>query len=166
MVGRSLVIFALAAMLAVACSDGDSDPATPTATATSEPTAATATADPGRIILKWTREGGIAGFCDGMTVSANHQASLGTCTDPAADVSDQLLPVDWIGPLERWRDRVASFESIFTDPPNQSDRMTVTIRFEGRGTATASEAEQRELAELATELFNALRQVQPRVDVR
>ena len=162
MAGRALGVFALAAMLAMACT-GDDETPTSTATATATTTADT---DGDRVVLEWRREGGIAGFCDGMTVMANHRASLGTCDDPSSEVKSQFLPADFIGRLEVWRDRVASFEYTRADPPNQSDRMTVTLRFEGRGTSEASEAEQQEIANFAAELFVALRQAQPRVEVR
>lgn len=170
MVGRALGVLVLGVMLA-ACSGGED--ATPTSTATAEPTSsatatatATATPDGERVILEWTREGGIAGFCDGMTVMANHRASLGTCTDTSAEVKSQFLPADWLGQIEVWRDRVASFERTWEDPPNQSDRMTVVVRFEGRGASEASAAEQQELASFAAELFAALQSIQPRVEAR
>ena len=117
-------------------------------------------------MLEWRREGGIAGFCDGMTVTANHRASLGTCEDPRAEVTGRVLPVDWIGQLEGWRDRVASFELREANEPGTADGMEVTLRFEGRGTSEASEAERQEIARFAAELFVVLRAVQPRVDGR
>ena len=160
---RALVMLALAAVL-VACSGGG-DSVEPTVNPTVEPTAA-ATPDGDRIILEWTREGGIAGFCDGMTVTANHRASLGTCEDPSAELTGQLLPVDWIGQLEAWRGRVASFELTQANPPGTADGMEVRLRFEGRGAAVASEAEQQEIANFSAELFNALKQAQQRVRVR
>ena len=117
-------------------------------------------------MLEWRREGGIAGFCDGMTVTANHRASVGTCRDPSAEVTGQLLPVDWIGRLEGWRDGVASFDYTQANPPGTADGMTVTLRFEGRGAVVTSAAERQEIANFAAELFNALRLIQPRVDGR
>ena len=164
-----LGLLALVAVMA-GCSGGD-DSGDPTASSTVEPTASaepsvTATADPERVVLEWRREGGIAGFCDGMTVMANHRATLGTCEDPGGDLTDQILPVDWIGQLESWRDRFASFELRDANPPGTADGMSVTLRLEGRGSLIATEAEQREIANLAAELFVALQEGQRRVAMR
>lgn len=148
----ALGLFALVAMMAGCTSDEVAPSSTATTVATASPTA-----DPERVVLEWRREGGIAGFCDGMRVTANHRADLGTCEDPSAEVTGQLLPVDWIGQLEGWRDRVGSFEWEQASPAGTVDGMTVTLRLEGRGTSEASEAERREIAKLAAELFVALR---------
>jgi len=161
----------LALSVALAACSGGGDSGDPTASSTVEPTAGaeptvTATANPERVVLEWRREGGIAGFCDGMTVMANHRATLGTCDDPGADLTGQFLPVDWIGALEGWRDRFASFELREANPPGTADGMSVTLRLEGRGSAIATEAEQREIANLAAELFVALQEGQRRVAMR
>jgi hypothetical protein len=170
---RAIVILALSVVLA-ACSGGG-DSGDPTASSTVQPTAnrgpsvtATATVSPDgeRVVLEWRREGGIAGFCDGMTVAANHRATLGTCEDPRAAVIGQLLPMDWIGQVEGWRDRFASFEWEQANLAGTADGMTVTLRLEGRGTSEASEAEQREMAKLAAELFVVLQREQRRVGIR
>lgn len=170
---RALVGLLLVVGLAAACTgDEDETPTstvTSTATATEEPSVtATATVSPDgdRVVLEWTRAGGIAGFCDGMQVTAGHRASLGTCEDPRSEVTGQVLPIDWIGRIEGWRDRVASFELREANAPGTADGMAVTLRFEGRGSSEASEAEQQEIASFAAELFVALRAVQPRVRVR
>ena len=152
MVGRALGIFALAAMLAIAACDGAS---TPTATPTTAP-AVTVTGDPSLIVLTWTRTGGIAGFCDGMTVTAGHRATLGTCEDPGADQVTVFLSAEWIERVDEWRDRVGPFEYQHEDPPGQSDRMTVTVQFQGWRAPGASEAEQQEIASFAAELFAAI----------
>jgi hypothetical protein len=166
---RALVGLALVVGLAAACTGGEGE--TPTSTVTSTATATeqpseTATANPDRVVLEWTREAGIAGFCDGMRVTANHRASLGTCEDPGSEVASQFVPVDWIGRLEEWRGRVASFELRQANPPGTADGMEVTLRFEGQGTSEASEAERLEIANFSAELFVALRSAQPRVGVR
>lgn len=159
----ALVGLVLAVGLAAACTSGEDE--TPTSTVTSTATA-TVSPDGERVVLEWRREGGIAGFCDGMTVTANHRATLGTCEDPRATVTGRLLPVDWIGQLEGWRDRFTSFELSEANAPGTADGMSVTLRLEGRGASEASEAEQREMANLAAELFVALQQEQQRVGVR
>ena len=153
MVGRALGIFALAAMLAIAACDGAS---APTATPTTAP-AVTVTGDPDLIVLTWTRTGGIAGFCDGMTVTAGHRATLGTCEDPGADQVTVFLSAEWIERVDEWRDRVGPFEYRHEDPPGQSDRMTVTVQFQSWRAPGASEAEQQEIANFAAELFAAIR---------
>jgi len=162
---RSSRLFAaLALLIVVAAGCNRADEVSPTSTATIAPSPGdTATPDPERVVLEWTRTGGVAGFCDGMTVTANHQATLGTCEDPGANLVTIFLPVDWIDRLERWRDLVASFDRTWEDPPNQSDRMTITLRLQGRGTTAPSEEEQQQIALFAAELHAALRQLNPRV---
>ena len=159
---RVLGMFALAAAFWMAACDGASAPA---ATPTTAPPV-TVTGDPSLIVLTWTRTGGIAGFCDGMTVTAGHRATLGTCEDPGAEQVRVFLSAEWIERVEEWRDRVGPFEYRHEDPPGQSDRMTVTVQFQGRRAPGASEAEQQEIASFAAELFAALQAIQPRVQVR
>lgn len=152
----------LGAALWTAACDG---PGAPPATPTTAP-AVTVTGDPSLIVLTWTRTGGIAGFCDGMTVSAGHRVTLGTCEDPGAEQVTVFLSAEWVERVEEWRDRVGPFEYRQEDPAGQSDRMTVTVQFQGRRAPGASEAEQQEIASFAAELFTALQSTQPRVALR
>jgi hypothetical protein len=170
-----LLLAVPAVVLALACSDdGDATPTTaptgePTASSTASPTgeptatpAHTATADPEAIVFTWTREGGIAGFCDGLALTAGHQATIGTCEDPAPSISDPVfMPNDAIREFEAWRDQLASFEVEWADEDAVADGMTIRVTFVGRGSATADEDTRREIAEFAAVLYRELREAQP-----
>ena len=163
----SLLLAAALAAVMAACSEAPSSPSpTPTATPGDEPTPpveATPTAVPSAIVLTWTREGGIAGFCDGLLISAGHLASLGTCEDPGSALpSGELMPNATIREFEEWRSEFASFEVEWADGPGVADGMTIRLSFTGRGRQVADEDAQRRIAEFASRLLADLAAAQPR----
>jgi len=166
---RVLLVLAsvLATVLATACTDDDEDPATATATATASPSlepTASSTADPDTIVLSWTREGGIAGFCDGLRLTAGHRAILGTCEDPPMDSPDgDIVPNEAIIEFETWRDEFESFEVEWSDDDATADGMTINLSFEGRGNRPAAEDIRRAIADFAGRLHADLVAAQPRV---
>lgn len=149
-------LLALTVVIAAACgSDGDSAARTPSRTP--EPTATsvpTATADPSAVVLSWTRSGGIAGFCDGLLLTAGHRVTLGTCEDPPMSSPDgDLASNASIVEFETWRETFASFEVEWDDGPDVADGIAISVSFVGRGSDVATEDEQREIADFAARLF-------------
>lgn len=145
---------ALIVVAALACT-GESGVATPTAAPTS--------VDPSAVVLSWTRAGGIAGFCDGLVLTAGHRTTLGDCEQQSdSTTSGELAPNDAIRVLESWRGEFASFDEEWADGPEIADGLTVRVSFVGRGSRIASDATRREIAEFAASLFATIRAQQPR----
>ncbi len=165
---RTLLLAAIlgnGVILGIACTD-----AAPSASSTLEPPPAatppvepTPPVDSETIVLRWTREGGVAGFCDGLLLSAGHLASLGTCEQPGgAFPAGELMPDPAIREFERWRGAFASFEVEWADDEAVADGMTIRLSFAGRGTEDADEDTRRLIAEFAARLFAEFIAAQPR----
>ncbi|MDA0352494.1 MAG: hypothetical protein O3A10_09840 [Chloroflexi bacterium] len=146
-----------------ACSSAAPEAATATATpADGEPTAAPV--DPDAVVLRWTREGGIAGFCDGLLLTAGHRATLGSCENLPEQAPDgDFAPNDAIREFEHWRSEFASFEIEWGDDDAVADGMTVRLNFVGRGSTVADEDVQRAIAEFASRLYTTIGASKPRV---
>ena len=114
-------------------------------------------------MLRWSREGGIAGFCDGLELTAGHLVMLGTCEDPGgagdAAISSDALILEFA----EWREEFASFEVEWADGPQIADGMTVRLTFVGRGERVADEETQRAIAEFAGRLFAEVSAARPQV---
>ena len=152
--------FRLSVLVAIAVLDCTSDPEAPTPTPGREPTA---TADPSEVVLRWSREGGIAGFCDGLLLTAGHRATLGDCADPPmTDPTSDLASDAAIREFGAWRREFDSFEVEWSDGPDMADGLTVRLSFIGRGTRVADEDTQREIADFAARLFAEIAAEQPR----
>lgn len=158
-------VFLLTAV-AAACSADDGRPLTSTPVRTTEPSATpipTPITDPDAVVLSWTRAGGIAGFCDGLQLTAGHRVTLGTCDDPPMSHDDgKIAPNASIIAFETWRSDFASFEVEWDDGPDVADGMAIHLSFVGRGTRVATENDRREIASFAGQLFSDISAAQPR----
>ena len=85
--------------------------------------------------ITWRREGGIAGFCDVVTVSIPGPATVASCaSDPPQVRGEVELSAEQTSRLQALIDRLDSFDRQTTDPAT-ADAMTITVVFLGRGTA-------------------------------
>ena len=116
--------------------------------------AAAGLADPlNGLAMTWRREGGIAGFCDELSVYAGGQAPAVTCqTSPASELGARWLSSPQLGQLFTWIDGLASFQYGQKDPA-VADAMSVDLSFNGAGQATALAAEQQAMLAYAGNLF-------------
>lgn len=87
------------------------------------------------VILIWHRQGGIAGFCDDVTVLASGAYTVVTCKDQATQrgqlTESQLLQ------LTRFVNKLQSFENDNNDPA-VADAMSIKTTFKGLGPLEAS----------------------------
>lgn len=106
-------------------------------------------------VLTWHREGGIAGFCDDLTIDATGLVDAASCADdPAATVSHgQLLPDD-LAQLEAWLDQYQPFEVEQGDPAT-ADGMAISLTFAGRGPAEPAEAKRQQILDFAAGIYAA-----------
>ncbi len=101
-------------------------------------------------VLIWQREGGIAGFCDGLNIFADGRVNVTTCQGEVVE-SNTLSP-DQQTQLAAWVDRLVGFEKTWSDGA-VADSMTVLIRFFGGGVDTASEDEMQVMSNFAADIY-------------
>jgi hypothetical protein len=110
------------------------------------------------LALAWHREGGIAGFCDDLTVYVTGHVFAASCkVQPPEPVGQRLLTADELAQLYMWVDTYAQFEMEQRDDA-VADAMTTTLVFAGAGEQVADEATQQAIAGFAAELFAELSQ--------
>jgi hypothetical protein len=94
---------------------------------------------PGSVI--WERSGGIAGLCQELTLQADGSYVFGDSCRSAAPQSGQL-PQDESDQLQAWLTAYQSFTWSTPNQPGSADMFSVTLRFQGTGSAPAPEAVQ------------------------
>jgi hypothetical protein len=107
------------------------------------------TPDPA-VVLSWTRQGGVAGFCDELTVSASGELAASSCT--AAGVRRRKLSGNELARLNGWRAAFADVSTTSRDPAS-ADAMTVTLSLSGKGRNHPSETERQELLDWAQRVY-------------
>jgi hypothetical protein len=114
---------------------------------------------PATVMLKWKREGGIAGFCDYLTVYLSGEVHGSSCTNGQSvekPLRDELSE-DELAMLDEWLAEYGTLEVDASDPEGVSDRMVVTLTFTGTGSQDSlSTTEQQELLEFAQSLNEKL----------
>ena len=137
------IVLALAGLLA-AC-----QPAAPTAGGS---------ANPDDIVLSWHREGGIAGFCDDLTITAGGEVTATSCMGREGGmVASAQLDATQQAQLEQWVGTLGAFEVEQSDDA-VADSMTVGLTFKGRGSGTPNAATEQALLDFAGMLYAALAQ--------
>jgi len=101
-------------------------------------------------VLNWQREGGIAGFCDGVTLFADGGIRVTSCRSTEAKTG--RLSGAQMDRVLAWVVRLASFERVQSDGA-VADGMTVRLTFTGQGTQAASEADVQAMQEFAASLL-------------
>ena len=108
---------------------------------------------PATLALTWTRSGGIAGFCDSLTVYLSGEVSGNNCKSDAHN--GKLLPAE-MTQLETWIMQFSQVNLDASDPVNVSDRMTRQLSLFGNGSTQPSEADQQALLSWAQDLYQRL----------
>ncbi len=104
----------------------------------------------------WRREGGIAGFCDIVTVVAGDVATVATCrSDPPDALGSVELTAAQAERLDGWVERLASFNREQSDPAT-ADSLTITISFTGSGSARPTDEDIAAIEALATDVLRAV----------
>lgn len=110
------------------------------------------------LALAWHREGGIAGFCDDLTLYADGAYVVETCRPNQSNpLAAGHLSAEQQATLAGWLAQYHSFTYTQRDPA-VADAMTVGVALTGQGSAVATETEQQAIAEFAQTVFmNATR---------
>lgn len=103
----------------------------------------------------WRREGGVAGFCDVVTVVVGKVATVATClADPPDVLGSVELTVAQASQLDELVGRLAPFRHEQSDPAT-ADAMTITILFTGSGDAQPADEDIAAIEALAVEILLA-----------
>jgi hypothetical protein len=116
---------------------------------------------PATVLMTWKREGGIAGFCDHLTVYLSGEVQASSCNNNQA-VQKRLIDVlskEEIAQLDEWLQSYGNVSIDASDPKGVADRMVVTLEFLGVGNQeTVSSANEQQLIEFAQSLHQKLYQ--------
>lgn len=105
------------------------------------------------LAFAWHREGGIAGFCDDVTVYRTGEAYLTSCKgNQPQDLGRVRLDADQLATVYDWVDTLQPFELDQSDPA-QADAMTIRIVFSGSGSTVATAADQQAIIDFAQSLL-------------
>ncbi|MBP6786128.1 MAG: hypothetical protein KA170_00965 [Candidatus Promineofilum sp.] len=104
--------------------------------------------------LEWRREGGIAGFCDVVTVLAGTATVSNCATDPPKVVNEVTLTNEQSQLMLTWLEEVASFEHEQSDDA-VADSMSIVLTFEGQGDNKATDDIIAEMEKLAMDVLAA-----------
>ena len=103
--------------------------------------------------ITWRREGGIAGFCDVVTITLPDEATVSSCASDPPQVREELeLTAEQATRLQALIDSLASFDRETSDP-GTADAMTITIVFLGRGEVLPSDDDVAAIEALAAEVL-------------
>ncbi|HEY9152646.1 MAG TPA: hypothetical protein VIN60_07155 [Anaerolineales bacterium] len=108
---------------------------------------------PATLALTWKRSGGIAGFCDSLTVYLSGEASGNNCK--ANIRTGNLLPAE-LTQLDAWITQFDQSHLDASDPVGVSDRMTRQLVLFGRGANQPSGADQQALFNWAQNLYQRI----------
>lgn len=86
--------------------------------------------------LTWSRSGGIAGFCDTLTIYLSGEVRGSNCntSQPVVKRLSELLSAEEIVTLNEWISSYGLVEIDASDPEGVSDRMTISLKLTGTGT--------------------------------
>ncbi len=105
------------------------------------------------IVFTWQREGGIAGFCDEVSVYVTGEAYVTSCKGSQPKAMGRVrLDATQLATLYRWIDTLQAFDMEQGDT-GVADSMTMRIVFSGRGTTSATEADLQAITDLAQTLI-------------
>jgi len=120
---------------------------------------------PATLALIWTRSGGIAGFCDSLTVFLSREVygnHCGSGSNGTMGTFADLLSPEERGQFNAWIEEFGQVDLDASDPKGVSDRMEVTLAFYGNGEGALLKSDEQELFLWAQNLFQKLNSSGPR----
>lgn len=111
--------------------------------------------------LVWHREGGIAGFCDELTVEVGGHAVLRSCKDgPETAPGWRRLTSDEVTTFYGWIDQMGQLAFEAKDAA-VADAMTIRGLLAGRGTGTGTEADKAGVLQYVSDLLTQWAEATP-----
>jgi hypothetical protein len=116
---------------------------------------------PATLALFWKREGGIAGFCDSLTVYRSGEVYANSCNSQAqgsmGNIAEMLSANDK-KQFNEWIETLGETHVDVSDPKGVADRMVVTVDFFGAGSKALAQPQQQDLIDFAQSLYQKLAQ--------
>jgi hypothetical protein len=134
-----LIVMSLVLLSACAGSAGDKTPTLGATPSTAPVEGDTPIPFPGNTaVLIWHREGGIAGFCDDLTVYADGSFTVANCMTVPENERTGQLTAEQLRQLGKWVNTFKSFITSEGEDATYPDAMIVKATFHGAGTVQAS----------------------------
>jgi hypothetical protein len=114
---------------------------------------------PATLAMVWKREGGIAGFCDTLTVFRSGEVFTNNCNGQSDGKMGTIAGLLTAREQTQFKNWIAEFEETkldASDPKGVADRMVVTLEFFGSGTQQPAESEEQALFSFAQNLYQEL----------
>ena len=114
---------------------------------------------PATVAMTWKREGGIAGFCDSMTVYLSGEVQVSSCKQGkyVEGLLIDILSDEEFAKFDEWLTKYGNVAIDESDPKGVADRMVVTLTFMGTGSEqTLTKSTEQELLRFAQELYQQL----------
>jgi hypothetical protein len=117
---------------------------------------------PATAAMTWKREGGIAGFCDYLTVYFSGEVRASSCK-LGQSVEERMIDIlseEEIAKLDEWLGKYGTVNMDASDPVGVADRMVVTLSLMGTGTQkTLAASNEEELLNFAQQLHQRVQQL-------
>jgi hypothetical protein len=116
---------------------------------------------PATLALTWKRTGGIAGFCDSLTLFLSGEIYGNQCKAEPNGMMDtfaSLLTEEERQQFDAWVEELGQVNMDASDPKGVSDRMEVKLEFYGTGQGSLTEADEQALVLWAQNIFQKLYQ--------
>lgn len=114
---------------------------------------------PASLGLVWKREGGIAGFCDTLTVFRSGEVFASKCGSQPEGTMNTFATLMTAREIQQFQSWISEFEETqldASDPKGVADRMVVTVEAFGLGDASPTESEEQELFNFAQDLYQKM----------
>jgi hypothetical protein len=109
--------------------------------------------------LAWTRVGGVAGFCDSLTIYLSGEVQATNCntSEVVEKRLSELVSPQQIAMMNDWISTFGLVEIDASDPEGVADAMSIKLQLMGQGTEQlTSQATQQLLLQFVQDLFNRL----------
>ncbi len=106
--------------------------------------------------LAWHREGGVAGFCDDLTIDVTGEATARSCAGgQQVKLGRTHLNAAQLADLYRWIDTLQPFQTETVDPAT-ADALTVRLAFNGVGPGQATAADVQAISVFAARVYEQI----------
>ena len=114
---------------------------------------------PATVALTWSRNGGIAGFCDSLTIYLSGEVQGMNCkgSDGVEKSVSELLSPEEIATMNEWISKYGTITIDSSDPKGAADAMSVKLTLNGTGTEQKmDDAAQQTLLTFSQNLYQKL----------
>jgi len=102
-----------------------------------------------KVVITWQRDGGIAGFCDRITIRSGGIAQVSSCKQNSTRVI--VLAADKLGQLNQWLKNLKGFTYQHADQA-VADAMSINLVFSGDGIKEATESDRQAILDLVSQI--------------